>query len=219
MKKIIFVLIFIVLLVSGFYLYNEQKIPFIDYEKEDVEISYDPVSEENDYYMINVEKISGEVLGAETVNGFIEEYTSDFKEMAEDDLADVEEDLMTGKYSLDMKIEDYKTDQYISYVLRIGEYTGGANMNQTTDSFLFDRNNKEELTLADVVDEDSFMEELRSKLLTGEEEGNFFPNISEEIGFKDVESFYITQEEVVVLFSKYKVAPGVAGIVEINIDR
>lgn len=185
----------------------------------DLTIDYNTTQKQSDYYEINVETINGDALGSMAVNSFIEQEVSEFKLMANTQVPELREIGFSGKYTLDIIIEDHQTDNYISYVLKRGEYTGGANANQITKSFVFNKKNQKEVNLSEIVNESFFTKTLKEKLKKMENNGNTFPGVSEQISLQDINSFYINKEEIGVLFSEYKVAPGVAGIVEIKLDK
>jgi hypothetical protein len=70
----------------------------------------------------------------------------------------------------------------------------------------------------DVVDEYLLMEKLRTELLAMEEDMYVFSGVSEEISFSDLNNFYIDGNNLVLVFSKYEIAPGTAGIIRIEFD-
>lgn len=228
-KKTFLLIILVLLLLIGigtaFVYFNQepkeepQEVENIPDEKEiNYDVNINDLEDKNDYYEVNFQKVSEDTLGADKINQFIEEKVEDFKEKANSEVPDLKERGFMAKYTLDIKIESFQTEKYLSYVLKTGEYTGGANTNQVIESFIFSKEENEELKLSDIIEEgekDSFMGEVRARL----EQKDTFPNVAKNIFFSDLHSFYVTNEEIIILFSKYEVAPGVAGIVEVRIDK
>lgn len=221
MKRIIVIIILVVIVaVLVVVLYHGSGM-----EKEaipaDREVVFKPFSESNEYYEINAKKPTGNYADAEKVRLFVEDWVEDFKELAESEGPGLREIGFPHKHTLDILLSSHSSDDYFSYVLLIGEYTGGANVNHLVETFVFERRFGNEISITGVVSEDGldeFLGKIRSELKAREDD-YVFPGISEEITLDNIRSFYVTDEEITVLFSKYEVAPGAAGIVDISVPR
>ncbi|GEM_PF-2405303 len=218
----------IVIIFSGvvFLYLNLGELPLADInfnlEKEEKEISYEVSLKEdtlrNDNYEISFKKIESNSLGGETVNSFIENEIKDFKDKANSKVPNLRENNFEHKYIMDIGLESYQTEDYLSYILNIGKYTGGANMNQIIKNFTFDKRKNKEIKLSEIIlpnKQDEFIKKVRTAL----KEEDTFPGVEESFYFSDIHSFYFTENKINILFSKYEVAPGAAGIIEISINR
>lgn len=175
------------------------------------------VSEQSDYFEVKVEYPENKLIGSREVKSFIEERVENFKEFALEDVPELRNRGFVAKYSLNINLENYKSKNYISYVLFISEYTGGANVNQIVESFVYEEDSENKVSITDVVyDKSKFISELYRKL---EEKDKSIGIFSNDIEIESINNFYITDSSLVVLFSKYEVAPGAAGIVTITIPR
>jgi len=212
-KKILLVLL--VLIVGIFFWVFEREPQDKSVESE---IKYTSFKEEGDYYTIEAVNVSEDSLGAKIVNDIINEKFLEFKKIAKEDVFGLKERGFDLSYYLGISVEDYQTDKYLFYLLNYDEYTGGANVNQYIRSIGLDKASGDIIELSDVVDEDLLMQELRAKLSAMEEDMYVFNGVSEEISFSDLNNFYIDGNNLVLVFSKYEMAPGAVGIVSIEFD-
>ncbi len=210
-KKIALVGLVLIVLVASYFF-------FLKNNEESFEIAYESFQEENDYYSIDMVKVSEDSFGSERINNIIDRKSLEFKEMAEDDVILLREDGFEFSYYLSISIEDYQTEQYIFYVLNFGEYTGGANANQYVKTIGLDKKSGDTIQLSNIVDKDLVMDKVIEKLLPLDNEGYLFDGAIEELSFSDLENFYIKDDKLVFLFPKYSIAPGAAGIIDIAID-
>jgi hypothetical protein len=217
-KKIILlsVIVFILILINGYLLVDFQNNKIIPVSNTDV-FNYEKIKQENDFYNLNAKIMNSETFTSCAVNSFIKNRIVEFQKLASKQVPELKEEGFQGKYSLDISVQDYQTEEYISYLLKIGEYTGGANANQVVNTFVFDKKEQKQLSLEEAVEKDSFMLELKNKLKNKEED--LFLGIVEEITFEDINAFYIDKDSIVVLFSKYQIAPGAAGVVEVSLNK
>ncbi len=180
--------------------------------------SFQSLNSNNENYEINYQKVEEGVLGAKEVNQFIKKEVEDFKEKANSEVPPLREQNFNYKYTLDIELESYQTEDYLSYILSIGEYTGGANVNQVVESFVFNKENYKEVSLSEIIlpnKQDQFMQKVRSAL----KEKDTFPGVAESFYFSDIHCFYLTEDKINIRFSKYEIAPGAAGILEISIKK
>ena len=196
---------------SGFLRENQEELV-------ESEIKYTSFKEESDYYTIEAVNVSEDSLGAKIVNDIINDKLLEFKEIVEEDVFGLKERGFDLSYYLGISVEDYQTNKYLFYLLNYDEYTGGANVNQYVRSIGLDKASGDIIELSDVVDEDLLMQELRAKLLAMEEDMYVFSGVSEEISFSDLNNFFIDGNNLVLIFSKYEIAPGAVGIVSIKFD-
>ncbi|MFW6282708.1 MAG: RsiV family protein [Minisyncoccales bacterium] len=228
LTTIILILVVIVIFGGVLFLYlNLGDFSFADVsiessnKSEEKELSYEVSLKEEelreDNYEIDVEEIKSNSLGADEVNKFIKKQISDFKEKSNNEVPPLRERGFDHKYTMNIDVESHQNENYVSYILNIGKYTGGANMNQIIESFIFNKDNNKEVTLSDIILEnkkDEFMKQVRKAL----KEADTFPGIEDNFHFSDIHSFYLTEDKLNIVFSKYEVAPGAAGIIEISID-
>ncbi|HZK44353.1 MAG TPA: DUF3298 and DUF4163 domain-containing protein, partial [Syntrophomonadaceae bacterium] len=116
----------------------------------------------------------------------------------------------------------------LSFTITNYTYTGGANGMTTVDYYNVDKNLHKEINLADLFRADAdykavINEEIRSQIETRvkEDEEYFF---EDDMGFKTIannQDFYLDDNNLVIAFGKYEIAPGAMGIPEfaINLDN
>ncbi len=217
MKKryvIFLIVVLIVILGTGFYfLLMGNKGGMVEFVEE---------INETEEYKVEVEYPEGHGVGIEEVKSYIDKKVDDFKERAVEEVRRMREDGFSYKYTLNLGGDVYRSGNFISYVLYMSEYTGGANVNQVVKSFVFDKRSNKQVLLSDILSEEEvggLLGEVRLSLEKREEASDVFPGVSDEISLDNLDDFYVTDLEFVFLFSKYEVAPGAAGIVEIEVDR
>jgi hypothetical protein len=215
-KKIVLILLVLIVLIVSIFIWVFEGEP--QEELVESEIKYTSFKEESDYYTIEAVNVSEDSLGAKIVNDIINDKLLEFKEIVEEDVFGLKERGFDLSYYLGISVEDYQTNKYLFYLLNYDEYTGGANVNQYVRSIGLDKASGDIIELSDVVDEDLLMQELRAKLLAMEEDMYVFSGVSEEISFSDLNNFFIDGNNLVLIFSKYAIAPGAVGIVSIKFD-
>ncbi len=213
---ILAIVVFILIAING-YLLNQLNQKNTSFVNDKIVFNYEKVNQENDFYEINAKIINSKSFTSCTVNSFIKDRIIEFQKLANKQMPELVEQGFEGKYLLDISIEDYQTEKYISYVLKIGEYTGGANMNQIVNTFTFDKEKEQRINLSDLVKKDIFMDELKKELRNSEKD--LFSGMVDDVSFQDVNSFYVEDNKVIILFSKYQIAPGAAGIVEVELNK
>jgi len=215
-KKILLVLLVLIVLIVSVFIWVFEREP--QDKSDEIETKYTSFKEETDDYIIEVVRVNEDRLGAKIVNGIINDKLLEFKEIVEKDVSGIRDSKFDFPYYLEISIEDYQTDKYLFYLLNYSEYTGGANTNQYVRSIGLDKANGDIIKLSDVVDEYLLMEKLRTELLAMEEDMYVFSGVSEEISFSDLNNFYIDGNNLVLVFSKYEIVPGTAGIIRIEFD-
>src|SRR6056297_136149 len=207
---------FIVLIVILFAFFSVATYFFL-VEKDQGRVEFVKEVYETEDYKIEISYPQGRVVGVESVKSFIDERVGDFKGRAQEEVRRMREDGFSYKYTLNLGGDIYTSGNFISYVLYMSEYTGGANMNQTVKSFVFDKRLSEQVLLSDILSEEEIsdlLNKVKLSLEKKEEAFDVFPGISDEIVLDDLDDFYVIDSKFVILFSKYEVAPGAAGIVE-----
>lgn len=238
MKIKIFVIL-VVLILCGFLVYNYYKSdPLTDLEDEEVVISEEEIlgketpvtpgaviSDESENYNISGRYANINLLGSEEVNAYINSYSSSFKAQADEDLPALrEEGSAVDKYTLEIDAVSYAGVGYVFHVLNIGEYTGGASSNAVVETFAYRVSDGLRVSLDEFVateDQADFMKTLRKELIDHGKEnsdsGGVFVDDVGNLTFSDIKTFYVSGGNLVVVFSKYEIAPGSAGIIEIKI--
>lgn len=185
------------------------------------------LTEETDQYSIDVAYPESSDVGTGEVSSFLDTYIEEFKIQAREDVPQLEKGRgVSVQYALDGGVEKHRTSEYISYVVMLSAYTGGVNANQTVSTFTYSAETRKRLRLSDIVEEgdrEIFMNILRRRLYdtnnVSADEDNLFANTINGLSFHELSNFYITESAIVILFSKYEVAPGAAGIVSASIPR
>lgn len=180
------------------------------------------ISEVTEAYEINSQLLNNRKMGATEINAYINEKVEDLKRLAEDHYqSSSSEDDIFHKYTLDIIIEEHNTEDHISYLVLVGEYTGGANVNSSVRAFVYERSNGNTLTLEDLIDEEErqdFVANVRDSLLDPEiSRSGVFEDVVETLTFDDLNNFYLESDSITLVFSQYEVAPGSSGIVRVTL--
>lgn len=173
----------------------------------------------------NAENDSQEgILG---INKTLEEYADNLIAMYEHDLKESEGQ---GNYTLESSYEVIRDDgTYLS--IRINSLVIMAGGNQFVKIFNVDKTNGTLFTLTDLLKEHGAIEKINENIIEqmkGQMEADemltyFIKTDEEEFGFETVSEetdFYLNeQNELVIVFDEYEVAPGFMGIVEFTIPK
>lgn len=164
------------------------------------------------------------VLG---INKTIEEYANQLIAMYERDL---QESSGEGHYMLESSYEVIRDDErYLS--IRINSLLIMASGNQFVKIFNVDKNTGRILTLADLPGgeesieaiSENIKEQMQEKMAADEMLTYFIYSEEEPYGFDKVteeNNFYINENnEIVVVFDEYQVAPGYMGVVEFVVPK
>ncbi|NLB88261.1 MAG: DUF4163 domain-containing protein [Syntrophomonadaceae bacterium] len=118
-------------------------------------------------------------------------------------------------------------DQVLSFIVNNYTYTGGAHGNIEVDYYNIDKKANRAIGLADLFVEgsdyiDRINKEIKKQIeYRSQQEDQYF--FEGEWGFQTIsenQGFYIKDEDIVICFAKYEIAPGAMGIPEfvINLD-
>lgn len=150
------------------------------------------------------------------------------------------------KYVYDISYKSYESKDHhtISYVFNIYEYTGGAHGNSIVFTYSFNENGKLDidkiLNIADNNNDIALSRVLADNILKSsndmyskdmvmnglglaylKDDGKTFDKVKCDCdGFfygSNFQKFYITDQGITFMFNQYEVAPGAAGIVEVNL--
>lgn len=181
---------------------------------------------------IEVPKITDENTENQTtldvVNKSIEEYAQELIEMYEKDLQASEGE---GHYKLDSSYEVLRDDEkYLS--IRINSVLVMAGGNEFVKIFNVDKETGAVLTLKDLygatenyqtVISDNIREQMKTRMAEDEMLTYFIYSEDEPFGFKEVteeNNYYLNEnDELVIVFDEYDVAPGFMGVVEFTIPQ
>lgn len=127
-------------------------------------------------------------------------------------------------YQLSIGYEHYTTDTYTFFVLNEYYYTGGANGTQVAYSFGYAGST--EVSLRDIIKpaiQQTVLQLVKADLYAQNgitaSDNHIFGDAIAELTFNDLEYFYLTDTELVLLFDEYDVAPGALGAVRVRIPR
>lgn len=159
-------------------------------------------------------------VGSDSVTSYVRERIALFKKRARaEDIADRRgERQLAPQFELRVKTKRYEAAGTISYVVRKYAHTGGAHGRTTIATFVFGKDGQV-LSLADVIPperREAFMRTLRQKLRSAR---NVQPEALRNVTFTGLDTFYVTDSEVVVMFSRYEIAPGAAGVISVPLPR
>ena len=137
------------------------------------------------------------------------------------------------KYDLEISYTQYESEKTISIVFTLFADTLGAHPNTYYQTFTFSKETGETLALKDLfTDKDTYLETLsgiaRKELTTHIAEVLEIPE--DEFDTSDIETgtkpttdnfswFYLTNDELVLIFPPYQVGPGVLGTQKVSVPR
>lgn len=141
-----------------------------------------------------------------------------------------------GQFTYQIKTEIIQSNnQFISVLIHIAGYSGGAHGYATTTSFNYDVKNKSEITLASLFPNDknylktisdSARTQLTEKLIKASEQSTLDENMQSMLldgtdskNEMNFQVFTFTNDVVTIYFGQYQVAPYVYGEQSINIPR
>jgi hypothetical protein len=166
-------------------------------------------------YKITTEIPKAELVAAQSAREYVQDRVSDFRDAVSRSPTSSVPAKSTFRNSLDV----YKTKEYISYAVRIDQYTGGANANQFVQTFVQQKDHNQLVDISEVIGSDrtnKFLRLLKSKL---EKTAGISSNSVADLRVSDLSNFYVSSREVTVLFPPYTIAPGAAGVVSVTVDR
>ncbi len=208
-----------------------------------INISIYSIKESTELFDIGAEYPQIDKVGPafnEKIKSFVETKIADFKKASEENwkarkaTSPLNKDL--GEYPekpfyFDISWEPAQlNDRYISFVLHISFYEGGANGNEIVAAFNYDLSNNLEITLSDLLgDYPDYLKtisyhtikELESSIKTEGNADMLIKMINEGAGPKEenFENFTFSDKMINIYFSKTKVLPGYFGEQGVRIPR
>ena len=119
--------------------------------------------------------------------------------------------------------EVYQHGKFVSVLMNSFLYEGGVNGMYAVTSINYDLDNDEAIKLEDVLGEKSIsferLDELVKEKLKGEEyQGALFPDYESSLdSADDYRTFYATDDQIVIIFNIYHIAPRTSGLIEVPI--
>ncbi|KAJ53916.1 hypothetical protein BD780_001364 [Clostridium tetanomorphum] len=156
------------------------------------------------------------------INTIIKNTVTDFKNETEKIAENLEKDgLSTHPYiiNVDYKIH-YNKNNLLSITLSNYSYTGGAHGTTDNVSFNIDTKTGEEASLKDMFSSNEDYKKIINKFIREEIEKNPENYFQDATAFKDIlpdQPFYIEDNNIVVYFGLYEIAPYSSGIQEFKI--
>ena len=121
-------------------------------------------------------------------------------------------------YSFIVYCEVYQQEHGVSLVFRVTEYEGGPDGRERFAVMLLDRRTGEALTVAE--DEEAFWADVTTAVvekLRGSS-AELFEDWEEMVGQYVRDCYYFRDGYMVILFGEYTVAPGISGVISVEID-
>lgn len=129
------------------------------------------------------------------------------------------------QYEIHIEYDVKSNADILSFVVNTYMYTGGANGITRVDMYNIDVKENKELTIKDLFLESVDYKEIINKEIISQIkkqiEGGGVDYFTDEMGFKAIseeQDFYLDNENLVVLFQKYDIAPGYMGTPEFKIS-
>ena len=117
----------------------------------------------------------------------------------------------------------FHNDKYLSLLNTIYIYTMGAHGLALDNGYTYDIETGKLLTLKDFIKDEEELKAYLKDWARKQEEGMLFPEAEESIDnyFKDEYElqFKLVDNELIVIFQQYDIAPYAAGIIEVPIDK
>ncbi|MFW6309019.1 MAG: DUF3298 and DUF4163 domain-containing protein [bacterium] len=188
---------------------------------EDINIEEENVDLETDTVKISLEIpiIEGFTndLFQEKINTSLKHELIDFAyqlhEQSEDTYDDFLDKDLFNKFVAQNSFVVERYEQYISIILKYNQYQGGAHGLQWQQSYTFDLKEEKQLELKDLIDVDNYQEKI-TKEICQQIKGQSDDYFDENIDSFDENSFYVTENGIVIYYAVYEIAPYALGIPE-----
>jgi hypothetical protein len=187
------------------------------------------IKEENEYIKVDIKLPL--ILGVKDwkyqlqLNSILMDHAIKDKQAVEEDAKRQAEackkyEITFKQLQLSMNYEVKNNNDILSFVVTTYIYSGGANGNIRVDTYNIDLKEQKNIYLSDLFREGSDFKNIVNNEITNQikvqsEKGEQF--FKDDMGFKsisDAQNFYIKDDNLVILFQKYEIAPGVKGIPE-----
>lgn len=175
---------------------EEKRVSNSDTEKYKIDVYY-PIS---DYAVLNKE-----------VTNLINNYINRFKSFIKDN------DMVPNQYyTLNIFYNKYETSNYLSYVFRISEYTGGAHPNNTISTISYNKNNDAIITIESLIKDDATILDILStesrKILENNQlfkSGLLYDMMIDgtKPKIENFKNFVFSKEGLIIFFEQYQIAP------------
>jgi hypothetical protein len=185
--------------------------------------------------VIHVEypRFVGAPLLTQQIDQYIKDSVADFtktvaaNDKARKDTAEPGAPAPKFQYNLDISWEPAQLNRtYISFIIRLSAFEGGANSRQELRSFAWDFSKQQEVTLSSLFNGDPGYLQNISTYSRQVLKGNLGENTNDEFltdgtkpSLQSFQWFTFTDDAITVFFPKYQVAPGVAGEQRVVIPR
>lgn len=119
-------------------------------------------------------------------------------------------------YTLDILYTKYEYNNYLSYVFRVSEYTGGAHPNHTIFTISYDKNNNKMIDITSLVSNNDNLLNLLSNISRSILKENELFNDNKIFGMmldgtkpnlENFRNFVFSKEGLLIFFEQYKIAP------------
>ena len=189
------------------------------------------IKEKNDLVEIDIKYpvISGlsDAAFQEQLNEFIVKHITKAKEDIEIQAAELAQEAQQNGFEMrthqlyvesDLKMNN---DAFLSFTITYYTYTGGANGMTVVHCFNIDKKANKSFYLADLFPQEADYKALinakiakQIELRSQDENEMFFEGDMGFKGISDTQDFYLKDNDLVILFPKYEIAPGAMGIPE-----
>ena len=178
------------------YLNTKVNMPIIIYEDKDIE-----------------QKINN------TIKKDITSYYKKIKNQSEEYYSNFDE--LVTKFELDISYDLKKnSDEVLSIILTYYTYSGGAHGYTENRAYNFSLRDGKQIYLEDIfIDNSNYIEELNKKIRHIIKENKEYEKLYCFKGIKNTKNFYIQDNDLVIYFDLYEIAPYVAGIVEFKVNE
>lgn len=168
------------------------------------------------YYPVsNYQTLNNEVMK------IINNYLNEFKQFVSD------KDIQPNQYyTLNILYNKYEYSNYISYIFRISEYTGGAHPNNILSTIVYNKDCDKIVTIKELVKDNQSLLDILSTESRKILESNpiFKDNIIREMLLNGTEpkldnfkNFVFSKDGIIIFFEQYQIAPYSYGEFNVNI--
>lgn len=194
---------------------------------EKVKIVDKVISDKDDYVYVDViiPKISGlpnknkEDLLNKKIENYTLEWIDNIKLISQENFDTNVKPL--SPYEANVRYEIKNNDKLLSFYIEYYQFIGGAHGSTTRVGYTIDTDNGERLNISDLFNEEydykTFInKEIQSQI--NENKDIYFMGKDGFQGIKDNQDFYIEDNDLVVFFQQYEIAPYSTGIPEFHIS-
>lgn len=226
MRYIISILIIITLTAGGVWFFTnkdtriDKTVEMANYSAETITAPTN-ISTSTKYYKLEAQLPDEDLRGSQRVRNYIQAQVDQFIQTAKEEAPKLSGNMQNPiQFTLNIETITTTTDKLTSYRINTYRFSGGATTDSRVKTFVFNSDG-EELNPSEVINskkQKEFLSAIQDAVykkydINPEDKNNPFVAV-EDVKLDEL-NLYVTEGNIHVLFSKYEIAPGAAGVVEV----